>query len=242
MKDYSEFTAQNFTPALYEKLVARLAEAADTAYRAFHARLLPPGTAILGVRMPVLKEIAQAIARGNWREYLAVSKNAWYEETMLQGFVLGYARAEGEEILRYLELFLGRIDNWAVCDSTAANLKIAAKRRDLFYPKACEWAADTDEYTARFGFVLLLDYYVEKQTLSEIFALCDGAVCGDFYAQVAVAWLVSVCFVKFPEQTKEYLGRCALSGETYRKSVRKIVESYRVSAEDKHYVRNLRRQ
>ena len=242
MKDFTQFTADRFTDALYEKLLVRLAEESDAKYRAFHAGLLPPGVKIMGVRMPVLKAIAQAIARGDWRGYLALSRNAWYEESMLQGFAIGCAKAEKEEIAGYLAQFFPRIDNWAVCDSTAANLKIVAKNPEYFYPLAVKWAESGEEYTARFGLVLLLDYYVARDRLPEIFSLAERLPNKQFYAQVALAWLLSVCFVKFPVETGRYLETCGLEEDTFRRTARKILESNRVGMEDKHYIRGLKRK
>jgi hypothetical protein len=58
---------------------------------------------------------------------------------------------------------------------------------------------------------------------------------------MAVAWAVSVCFVRFPEKTLPYLLACSLDDDTYHKALQKITESARVSGEMKAEIRKLRR-
>ena len=87
---------------------------ADTAYRDFQQSLLPGIDRIIGIRLPLLRQIARETARGDWRSYLETAEGLYYEERMLQGLVIGYAKCPPEEKLRYVERFIPKIDNWAM--------------------------------------------------------------------------------------------------------------------------------
>lgn len=94
----------------------KLIELADEEYRKFNSGLIPSAGNILGVRMPLLHKMAREIAKGNWRAYIAAADDEYFEETMLQGLVIGYVKADVEEILKYIAWFVPKINNWAVCE------------------------------------------------------------------------------------------------------------------------------
>ena len=105
----------------------RLFELAEEDYRKFSSSLIPGEDKLLGVRLPHLRELAKEIVRGDWREYLNNAQDEYYEEIMLQGLVIGYAKAPPEEILKYIACFIPKISNWGVCDSFCTGLKLAKK-------------------------------------------------------------------------------------------------------------------
>ena len=92
---------------------------AEPEYQKFSASLLPGVENILGVRIPKLRVIAKRIAKENWKEFLEDAKDDSFEEILLQGLVIGYAKANPTESITALDAFLPKIDNWSVCDSTA---------------------------------------------------------------------------------------------------------------------------
>ena len=93
----------------------------------------------------------------------------------------------------------------------------------------------------RFALVMALNYYMNAAYLDEVLALIDGVKLDHYYVKMAVAWAVSFCFIYDPGRTKAYLQNNTLDDFTYRKSLSKILESYRVSPEDKEYIRALRK-
>ena len=97
----------------------------EPGFQAFTARLLPGAGNILGVRLPRLREMAKQLAEGDWRDYLLSACDDSYEETMLQGLVLGYAKGNLQEKRPYLQSFIPKINNRSVCDSTCSTLRLA---------------------------------------------------------------------------------------------------------------------
>jgi 3-methyladenine DNA glycosylase AlkD len=220
----------------------KIFELADEEYRKFQSALCPGCRNIIGVRVPLLRNLAKEIARGDWRGYLGNAENDYFEEVMLQGMVIGYAQAETEELIGYIKSFVPKIDNWAVCDSFCTGLKFTKKNRDRVWENLLLHLSSKEEFEIRFGTVMLLNYYVEDDYIDRVLQLLDGIKHEGYYVKMAVAWAVSVCFVKFPGKTTDYLMQNALDDFTFNKSLQKITESLRVDKETKTLIRGMRRK
>ncbi|MFW5647387.1 MAG: DNA alkylation repair protein, partial [Acetivibrio ethanolgignens] len=99
------------------------------------------------------------------------------------------------------------------------------------------------EYFIRFGVVMLLDYYVDGEYLEKLYAVFDSIHHEGYYVKMAVAWALSVCYVKFPKETRRYLeNNKALDDFTYNKAIQKTCESYRVEPEEKERLKTMKRK
>lgn len=219
-----------------------LTESADEKYRLFSAALIPNINNVLGVRLPELRKMARAIARGDWRAYLAEADDDYFEETMLQGMVIGCVDADIEETLRYVADFVPKIDNWSVCDSFCIGLKFTARNRSRVWSFILPYLFSGSEYDVRFGVVMLLDFFVEEDYIDRTLERLDGVKHEGYYVKMAVAWALSICFVKFPERTMALLKHNTLDDFTYNKALQKITESYRVSSDVKTRIRAMKRK
>ncbi|WP_156889724.1 DNA alkylation repair protein [Paenibacillus harenae] len=221
---------------------AQLIGMADEKYRKFSSALIPNIDNVLGVRLPELRKLAKQIAKGDWRTYLEQAENDYFEEVMLQGMVIGCVKTDIEEILRFTAAFVPRIDNWSVCDSFCAGLKAVKTNRRRVWEFLQPYLASEQEYEIRFGVVMLLDYYIEEEYIDRVLELLDHTKRDRYYVRMAVAWAISVCFVKLPERTTAYLESCALDDFTYNKALQKITESYRADPETKQRIRGMKRE
>ncbi len=89
---------------------------------------------------------------------------------------------------------------------------------------------------------MLLEYYIEEDYLKDIFYFCDDLDSNEYYVQMAVAWLISMCYVKFEQETLKYLNSNDLDNFTYNKALQKIIESNRVDIEKKNIIKNMKRK
>ncbi len=101
----------------------KIFELSDSKYKEFHSKLCPNTNNIVGVRVPILRNLAKEIAKGNWIDYLSQPENEYYEEIMLQGMVIGLAKMDIDERIKYIEEFVPKIYNWGICDTFCAGLK-----------------------------------------------------------------------------------------------------------------------
>lgn len=220
----------------------RLLELADENYRTFSASLIPNIGNVLGVRLPELRKLAKAIAKGDWRSYLASADNDYFEETMLQGMVIGYAKTDVEERLRLVADFVPKIDNWSICDSFCVGLKFAGANKPRVWEFLQPYLRSDREFEIRFGVVMLLDYFVDERHIGDALQRLAHIRHEGYYARMAVAWALAECYAKFPELTMSCLEAGELDDFTYNKALQKIVESNRVDAESKRIVRAMKQK
>lgn len=210
-------------------------------YQQFTAKLLPGAANILGVRLPALRKIAKQLAAGDWQDYLNNACADSYEELMLQGMVLGYARGDLQQKEPFLRAFLPKIDNWSVCDSACSTIKLAKKQPEAFWNFLQEYLQSPREYEVRFVLVQMLDYYINPVFLPRVLEAIDSVDRQEYYIQMAQAWAVSICYREFPKQTLPYLKENHLNDFTHNKALQKITESRKVPATEKAFIRTLKR-
>ncbi len=213
-------------------------------YRSFMSSLLPnvdPDT-ILGVRVPHLRNIARKIIRGDHRSYLDTCTTEYYEEKMIEGFVIGMADMSFGERCDRIKRFVRKIDNWGICDSFCACLKFAREYPSEVWDWIELYFASHHPYEVRFAIVMAIFYFAKEEYADDFFEHLDHIRIDDYYVKMAIAWAISVYYVETPDRTKQYLMTHNLEMWTYRKALTKIIESKRVSEEDKEWIRGFRDQ
>lgn len=225
-----------------EQLLDRLQALAEPDYAAFSAALVPGCKPMLGVRLPALRRLARELAR-DLPAALAALGGDWFEEQMLTGLCIAYARLPDAERRELLETrFLPLLDNWSVCDATAATCKCMTASPDFWLPWLQGLAARDDEFPARFGLVCLLDHFTATpQDRRTVLRACQAAPCPAPYTRLAVAWAVSIAAVKEPDLGLAFLRADTLDAATHNKAIQKICESLRATPDYRAAVRALRR-
>ena len=213
----------------------------DVTYQKFHQGLVVDGRPILGIRTPKLKEIAKAISKGNYREFISLNRCDTYDEVIIQGFILGYLKIPFEELLCLIDEFIPLIDNWAINDCVCANLKQFKQNQERGFTAITTYLSSKNPWQIRFGLVLLLDFYINDTYIDEIFKQAEQVTNDDYYVKMANAWLISMCYIKYPKKTKKFLRRKKLDRWTYNKAIQKICESRKVSNEEKEILKTWKR-
>lgn len=220
----------------------RLLLEAEKDYKKFSNSLIPNINNILGVRLPVLRKIAAEIYKtNNWQDFLKFNDCEFMEETMLQGMIVGLIKQEPEEILDYVKDFVPKINNWAVCDCFCSGLKFTRKNKQLVWEFIQPYFYSTEEYEIRFAYVMLLSHFIDNDYIDKILKLIDEFKDERYYAKMAAAWTLSICYVKFPQKTFDYLKVSRLKNWTFNKGIQKICESYRVNKTDKEILKTMKR-
>ena len=236
-----DYTLIKWNKKNYELFIDELKKMQDEKYREFHNKIIGAEVEVIGLRSPIVKDIAKKIAKGDWEGFLAQKKGKYYEETTLRGQVIGFAKADKETIKQYIERYIDEIDNWGICDTFIGNLKIIKKEKEYFYPRVKRMAESEEQWKIRFGLITLMSCYIEKEYINEIFRICSRVKNKEYYVQMGQAWLISTLFIKFRDETLEYLKDNSLDKWTQNKAIQKIRESFRVSEEDKELVKSLKK-
>lgn len=214
---------------------------ADDKYKEFHSGLCPNTNNIVGVRVPILRNYAKELVKDGFEKNYNKIQTDYYEEIMLKGMMIGLEKMDTDTKLKYVKEFIPYIDNWAVCDVFVAGLKI--KEKEKFYNFIRTYLENNKtEFEIRFGLVSLLDYFIDKEHIQEIFKITDKIKRNEYYVEMAIAWLISICYIKFPIETENYLNNNRLSDFAYNKSIQKIIESTRVDEQTKNKLRKMKRK
>ena len=217
----------------YDDFIKYLESIKDPKNKEFNERIIETKYEMLGIKMPILKTIAKDISKTNFFEFFELCEDKYYEEIMIQGLLLSYIK-DDNLFLEQLREYVYKIDSWALCDSCVLSYKIMKKNdySDIAY----SFILDSHEYVQRVGYVILLNYYVDDNHINDILSLCQKES-DYYYVNMAISWLISVCFVKCRSNTLELLKSKKLNPFVQNKAISKIRESFRVSKEDKELVK-----
>lgn len=220
----------------YEEVLARLKTHSDKAYAAFHSRLLKnESIALIGVRTPVLRKLAKEW-KGEEDNFLTFP-DEYYEITFLKCALVGALKYE--DFIARVDRVVPLLDNWAVCDTFDA--PCVKKHREEFLPFIEKYLHSDQEFTVRYGLVMLLHDYVEEQYLPLIFRSVKELKKNDYYVTMGAAWLIAEVLVKYYDAGVRFLREGSLPKETHNKAIRKACESFRISSEEKAFLKSLRR-
>lgn len=206
----------------------------------FNSMLTPGKGGIVGVRMPRVRGVAKAVVRDDWRQVLA-NEPEFFEEEMLTGIVLATAPMGTDERIRLIDGFLDRVDNWAVCDALCSSWIVPEGDGDAVWAYLGSLMSSGDEFRMRVSVVARMSLFRDAghdAMLLEDIAVHDHP---GYYYRMGAAWAVSVVYVRHPDLAEALLASGRMEPWTHNKSIQKIRESRRVSAEDKERLRALRR-
>lgn len=207
----------------------------DLQYRDFHSKLVPnlSKDKIIGVRIPELRKLGKKLDDNDFEwEY--------YEEIMLHGFYIGYAKLSYEKRLELLTEFVPKINNWAVCDCVCSTLKFVKNNQADFLEFLKPYMSSTNEYDLRFVAVMLMDYYLDNAYFDFSVNYLSKVKSDYYYVNMAVAWALSVAFVKNADKVMPLIENKALEPFVQNKTISKICESYRVDKSTKDKLRAFR--
>lgn len=225
-----------------EEIREKIKELSDEEYRKFHSGLCPGTDNIIGVRVPVLRKFAKQIYNEeDWEKYLSYNNLEFYEEILLQGMIIGFIKQDIKNVQKYIADFIPKIDNWAVCDIFCAGLKITKKYQEQMWEFLQNYLKSQKEFELRFSIVMMLDYFITEEYIDEVLIKLDTIKNDAYYVKMAVAWAISICYIKFPQKTLEYLKQNNLDDWTYNKAIQKTIESYRIDKETKDFLRKMKR-
>ena len=223
-----------------EKVQAELFEMQDLTYRDFHATLMPTidKETVIGVRTPMLRAYAKKFGKtADAVTFLEVLPHKYYEENNLHGLLIEQIK-DYPACIAAIERFLPYVDNWATCDMIA--LRTMKKHLDVFIQEVYSWMASDHPYIVRFGIGMLMRYYLDEQFKPEYPEKVAEIKSDEYYVNMMRAWYFATALAKQYDQILPYLEEKKLDTWTHNKTIQKAVESYRIAAEQKCYLRTLR--
>jgi 3-methyladenine DNA glycosylase AlkD len=226
----------------YKEYIDYLFSIQDLKYKEFNKSLsLRTKYEMIGIKVPVLRKLAKEISKStNIYDYLKVCKSKYYEEVLMEGYIISFIKDE-KYFNKIFKEYIKKLDDWSLCDQFCDSIDIVEKYPDKYFKYACKLALNKKEFIARVGIVIILEHFIKPTNyLNDIFELLDSIESDQFYVNMAEAWLLSFMFVYHRNETLKYLEKNKLNKFTQNKAISKIHDSFRVSKEDKEYVTTLR--
>lgn len=212
----------------------------DLKYREFNSKLMPtvdPET-VIGVRTPDLRKLAKEFAKTPQAvEFMKCLPHEYYEENNVHGFIIETIK-DYDEAIAQLEIFLPYIDNWATCDLISP--KVFKKHLPELLEKIKEWTKSGETYTVRFGIEMLMSHYLDAEFKAEYLEIPASVKSDEYYVNMMIAWYFATALAKQYDAALPYIENARLDKWTHNKAIQKAVESYRITAEQKAYLKTLK--
>ena len=222
-----------------DKIINRLFKMQDLSYRDFHSRLMPDidKETVIGVRTPELRKFAKEIAgSAQADEFLSTLPHTYYEENNLHAFLIEQIR-DYDDCIRELDRFLPFVDNWATCDMLRP--KVLKKNLPELKAKCFEWMESDHPYTVRFGIEALMLYFLDEHFEPHIMQRIANVKSDEYYVIMMVAWYFATALAGQYESALPYLEQRKLDSRIHAKAIQKARESYRITPEQKAYLKTL---
>ena len=222
------------------KLQKQLFELQDLKYRDFHSKLMPETDkeTVIGIRTPVLRKFAKEFAGTSEAEaFLRQLPHRYYEENNLHMMLITGIK-DYEKCMEEIQRFLPCIDNWATCDYPAP--KCFARHKDQVLEEAKRWISSGETYVIRYGLGMLMRLFLDEDFSSEYLEMAAAVQSQEYYVNMMIAWYFATALAKQWDATVPYIEQHKLSDWVHRKTVQKAVESYRITPEQKEYLKGFR--
>ena len=222
------------------KLQKQLFELQDLKYRDFHSKLMPETDkeTVIGIRTPVLRTFAKEFAGTSEAEaFLRQLPHRYYEENNLHMMLITGIK-DYEKCMEEIQRFLPCIDNWATCDYPAP--KCFARHKDQVLEEAKRWISSGETYVIRYGIGMLMRLFLDEDFSSEYLEMAAAVQSQEYYVNMMIAWYFATALAKQWDATVPYIEQHKLSDWVHRKTVQKAVESYRITPEQKEYLKGFR--
>lgn len=217
-----------------------LFENRDIQYQAFQSRLIPniEPEKIIGVRTPVLRKIAKGFSKTpESKEFLQSLPHKYYEEDNVHGAIISDMK-DFDEVIESLNNFLPYVDNWATCDLMSP--KIFKKNTEKLLPHIHRWIKSSHTYTVRFAIEMLMSFYLGENYDDSYGQLVASVKSEEYYINMMIAWYFATALAKNYEEVLPYLQEKRLEKWTHNKTIQKAVESYRITKEQKEFLKTLK--
>lgn len=223
-----------------KSITESLFELRDEEYAKFQAKLTPSvdPELFIGVRVPDVKKLAKLLKNDpNAEAFMQELPHKYYDENMLHGLLISDIK-DYDKAVEETNRFLPYIDNWAVCDIMSP--KVFKKHKDKLIVSIRKWARSKETYTIRFGIEMLMSHYLDEDFNAEYLEIPAKIRSGEYYVNMMTAWFFATALAKQWESVIPYIERKRLDKWTHNKTIQKAVESYRITDEQKEYLKTLK--
>lgn len=213
----------------------------DEKYKTFTAKLIPNinSDLVIGVRIPQIRNLAKSLKNEEGIGlFLSTLPHEYLEENLLHASLIANEDDYNKCIFQLNE-FLPYIDNWSVCDTIRP--KCFRKNTDKLLEQIKVWLKSKHSYTIRFAIEMLMTYYLDAYFKSEYLQMVASVKNDDYYVKMMIAWYFATALAKQYDSAVVYIKDKTLENWTHNKTIQKAIESFRITKEQKDYLKTLKR-
>lgn len=219
----------------------RLLELSDEKNADFSAKLTPgiDREKFLGVRIPASRKLAKEIIKENeHKDFLNSLPHKYYDENILHSILISEIK-DYDECIKYIDEFLPYVDNWAVCDTMSP--KAFKNEHERLMNDILRWVDSDQTYTIRFGLKMLMAHFLDNDFKKEYLEIPAKIKSDEYYINMMIAWFYATALAKQWDSTIVYIENGVLDKWVHNKAIQKARESYRITAEQKEYLKSLKK-
>ena len=223
-----------------DEIVKELFLHQDGKYREMQIRITPGRKEedFIGVRTPELRSYAKQLGkREDVEEFLTALPHTYFEEDQLHAFIISEMK-DYERCMEHLNAFLPYVDNWATCDQMSP--KIFRKHRKELLGQIRKWMKSKETYTIRFAVGMLMEHFLDEDFDLKYPEMVAGIRSEEYYVNMMIAWYFATALAKQYDAVLPFLTEKRLEIWTHNKTIQKAVESYRITDEQKAYLKTLK--
>ncbi len=218
----------------------RLFALRDVQYLEFQSKLIPTveKSSFVGVRTPELRSFAKELSKRNDVDtFLSDLPHRYFDENQLHAFIISLIK-DFDTAIAGLNEFLPYIDNWATCDQLSP--KAFKKHTEELLPFISDWLNSPDTYTVRFGIKMLMEHFLDDAFSPDYLNMVASVRSDEYYINMMIAWYFATALAKQYDSAVIFLKEKKLDTWTHNKTIQKSIESFRISPEQKEYLRTLK--
>lgn len=212
----------------------------DKKYQKFESSLIPnvEKKLIIGVKTPILKNMAKEIIKADLSDkYIKMLPHKYFEENQIHSFIISESK-DFDECIKNINHFLKYVDNWATCDQLCPKIFKKNKNQLLIHIK--KWINIKKTYYIRFGIKMLMSHFLDEDFDKKYLKIVSSIQSDEYYVNMMIAWYFATALAKQYDDTIVYLEKYKLSPWVHNQTIKKAIESYRVSENNKKYLRSLK--
>ena len=223
------------------KVLDKLFEVQDKEYAKFQAKLTPgiEEENVIGVRLPLARKLAKEYIKDEEsKTFLKTLPHKYYDENILHGMLVSEIK-DYDTCIEEIDRFLPYVDNWAVCDTMIP--KVLKKNKQDLLKRIKKWSKSKEVYTCRFGIKMLMSFYLDEDFKEEYLEIPASIHSDEYYINMMIAWFFATALAKKWNETIKYLENNKLDVWVHNKTIQKARESYRITDDQKEYLKSLKR-
>lgn len=213
----------------------------DKKYQEMQFKIIPniDNSTIIGVRTPEIRKLAKELIKEDYKSFLEELPHKYFDENQLHAFIISELK-DFNECIDYTNKFLPYIDNWATCDQMSP--KVFKKNKDNLLKEIKVWIKSKETYTIRFAIGMLMSYFLDEDFNKKYLELVSKIKSKEYYVNMMIAWYFATALAKQYKDTIIYLENNKLDTWVHNKTIQKAIESYRITNDQKEYLRSLKKK